>query len=118
MTRIAVIGAGIIGASIATWLIDKGHSVTVFEREPDGLPASVGNAALIALPEIAPIASPGSLKSVPRWLLDPLGPLTVRWRDLPTLTPWLLAFLASATPAHGVKARGAERVDADGARRP
>ena len=107
MARIAVIGAGIIGASIATWLIEKGHEVTVFEREPDGLPASVGNAALIALPEIAPIASPGSLAAVPRWLLDPLGPLTVRWTNLPALTPWLLAFLASATPGHGVKARAA-----------
>lgn len=107
MTRIAVIGAGIIGASIATWLIDKGHAVTVFEREPEGLPASVGNAALIALPEIAPIASPGSLAAVPGWLLDPLGPLTVRWADLPALTPWLLAFLAASTPGHGVKARAA-----------
>lgn len=107
MTRIAVIGAGIVGASIATWLIDKGHDITVFEREPDGLPASVGNASLIALPEIAPIASPGSLAMVPRWLLDPLGPLTIRWTDVPALTPWLLAFLASATPGHGVKARAA-----------
>lgn len=107
MTRIAVIGAGIIGATIATWLIDKGHEVTVFEREPDGLPASVGNAALIALPEIAPIASPGSLAAVPGWLLDPLGPLTVRWTDLPALTPWLLAFLAASTPGQGGRARAA-----------
>ncbi len=107
MTRIAVIGAGIIGASIATWLIESGHEVTVFEREPDGLPASVGNAALIALPEIAPIASPGSLMAVPGWLLDPLGPLTLRWTDVPALIPWLLAFLAASTPGHGVKARAA-----------
>ena len=107
MTRIAVIGAGIVGASIATWLIDKGHDVTVFEREPHGLPASVGNASLIALPEVAPIASPGSLAMVPKWLLDPLGPLTIRWTDVPALTPWLLAFLASATPGQGVKAQAA-----------
>lgn len=107
MTRIAIVGAGIVGASIATWLIDRGHEVTVFEREPDGLPASVGNASLIALPEIAPIASPGSLAMVPGWLLDPLGPLTIRWTDLPALLPWLVAFLASATPGHGVKARAA-----------
>ena len=33
--------------------------VTVFDADPDGLPTSSGNAALIALPEIAPIASPG-----------------------------------------------------------
>ena len=107
MARIGVVGAGIIGSSIATWLIGRGHEVTVFDREPDGLPTSSGNASLIALPEIAPIASPGILAAVPGWLLDPLGPLTVRWTDVPALLPWFLAFLASATPAQGRRARAA-----------
>lgn len=107
MSRIAIAGAGIIGVAAATWLVGRGHEVTIFDPDPQGLPASAGNAALIALPEIAPLASPGVFKSVPGWLLDPLGPLTLRWPDLPALTPWLLAFLASATPAHGKRARAA-----------
>jgi D-amino-acid dehydrogenase len=105
MARIGVVGAGIIGAAIGTWLIGDGHEVTVFDADPDGLPTSSGNAALIALPEIAPIASPGMLTAVPKWLLDPLGPLTLRWQDVPALTPWLMAFLAAATPARGARAR-------------
>ena len=64
MSRVAVIGAGIVGSSIATWLIGEGHEVVVYEREPEGLPASAGNASLLALPEIAPIASPGILAAV------------------------------------------------------
>tara|TARA_R110002020_G_scaffold28563_4_gene90884 strand:- start:928 stop:2157 length:1230 start_codon:yes stop_codon:yes gene_type:complete len=107
MLRIGVVGAGIVGAAIATQLIGDGHAVTIFEAEPQGLPTSAGNAALLALPEIAPIASPGMLTAVPKWLLDPLGPLTLRWQDLPALTPWLLAFLAAATPARGARARQA-----------
>lgn len=107
MLKVGIVGQGIIGSSIATWLIGDGHDVTVYEREPQGLPASAGNAALIALPEIAPIASPGVLTAVPKWLLDPLGPLTLRWGDLPALTPWLLSFLAHATPGHGRHARAA-----------
>jgi D-amino-acid dehydrogenase len=107
MSNIAVVGAGIVGSTIAARLLLDGHAVTVYEPEPDGLPTSSGNASLIALPEIAPIASPGILASVPKWLLDPLGPLAVRWPDLPALTPWLVAFLASATPSHGAKVRAA-----------
>jgi D-amino-acid dehydrogenase len=107
MLKVGIVGGGIIGSSIATWLIGDGHEVTVYEREPEGLPASAGNASLIALPEIAPIASPGVLTAVPKWLLDPLGPLTLRWGDLPALTPWLLSFLAHATPGHGRHARAA-----------
>lgn len=107
MTRIAVVGAGIIGAACATWLVGRGHEVTIFEADPSGLPTSAGNAALIALPEIAPTASPGVFKSVPGWLLDPLGPLTVRWPDVPALLPWLLAFLGSATPSRNQQSRAA-----------
>lgn len=107
MLKVGIVGGGIIGSSIATWLIGDGHEVTVYEREPEGLPASAGNAALIALPEIAPIASPGILTAVPKWLLDPLGPLTLRWGDLPAITPWLVSFLAHATPGHGRHARAA-----------
>lgn len=107
MSRIAIVGAGIVGSAAATWLIGQGHDVTVFDADPDGLPTSSGNAALIALPEIAPMASPGVFKAVPGWLLDPLGPLTVRWRDVPALMPWLLAFLASATLAQGRRTREA-----------
>jgi len=107
MARIGVVGAGIIGAAIGTRLIGDGHNVTVFDADPEGLPTSSGNAALIALPEIAPIASPGMLTAVPKWMLDPLGPLTLRWQDLPALAPWLMAFLAASTPARGAKARAA-----------
>ncbi|WP_172125903.1 MULTISPECIES: FAD-dependent oxidoreductase [unclassified Devosia] len=107
MKKIGVVGAGIVGAAIATRLIGDGHAVTVFDAEPGGLPASSGNAALIALPEIAPIASPGMLTAVPKWLMDPLGPLTLRWQDVPALMPWLVAFLAASTPQRGALAREA-----------
>jgi D-amino-acid dehydrogenase len=107
MVRIAVVGAGIVGASIAARLLVDGHDVTTYEPEPEGLPTSSGNAALVALPEIAPIASAGNLTAVPGWMLDPLGPLTLRWTDVPALLPWLLAFLASATPAKSAKGRAA-----------
>lgn len=96
MADIAIIGGGVIGCATAAWLAADGHEVTVFERRPEDRHASAGNAGLLAFPEITPLARPGVLKSVPRWLMDPLGPLALRWRDLPALTPWLLRFLAAA----------------------
>jgi D-amino-acid dehydrogenase len=98
VAEIAVIGGGIIGASAAVWLIAEGHKVTLFERAPEGRPASTGNAGIIALPDISPLSRPGILASVPGWLMDPLGPLTLRARDLPGLTPFLLRFVAAARP--------------------
>lgn len=99
MANVAVVGSGVIGSAAAAWLIEDGHSVTVFERDPQGRPASTGNAGVISLPTISPLARPGIFTSVPGWLLDPTGPLSLRLQDLPALTPWLLRFAASARPS-------------------
>ncbi|MCB1501130.1 MAG: FAD-binding oxidoreductase [Bauldia sp.] len=107
MARIAIVGGGIVGCAAASWLMAEGHAVTVYERDPAGRPASTGNAGLIALPEISPLARPGVITQTPRWLLDPVGPLAVRVRDLPALTPWLLRFIASARPDRVEKAAAA-----------
>jgi D-amino-acid dehydrogenase len=98
MATVAVVGGGIVGCATASWLIAEGHKVTVFERAPEARPASTGNAGLIALAEVSPLARPGIITKAPGWLLDPLGPLAVRLRDLPAMTPWLLRFVASARP--------------------
>jgi D-amino-acid dehydrogenase len=107
MARIGIAGGGIIGCATAIHLLERGHDVTVFEEDITGLPASVGNAGIMAIPEIDPIARPDMLLAAPRWLADPLGPLTLRWSDVPALTPWLLAFLRSARPAQAARTRTA-----------
>jgi D-amino-acid dehydrogenase len=94
--KIGIVGGGIIGSAAAVWLLHEGAEVTVFERDPDARPASTGNAGLLNLPEISPMARPEILASVPRWLMDPLGPLTLRARDLPSLTPFLARFVFNA----------------------
>ena len=109
MTTVAVVGGGIVGSAAAVWLLAEGFEVTVFERDPEGRPASTGNAGVITLQEISPMARPGILASVPGWLLDPLGPLSLRARDLPALTPWLARFVLSARPSqvdHATAAMG------------
>jgi D-amino-acid dehydrogenase len=107
MTTVAIVGGGLVGAAAAVWLLAEGYDVTVFERDPDARPASTGNAGILNLPEISPLARPSILASVPGWLLDPLGPLTLRARDLPALTPWLARFVYSARPSQVARATAA-----------
>jgi len=93
-----VIGAGAVGVSCALQLARRGLAVTVVDRGPVGGGTSHGNAGAI-LRAASPIAGPGVLKNLPAMLLDPTGPLTVRWRYLPKLAPWLLRFLMESRPA-------------------
>ena len=81
------------------WLAGDGHDVTVFERDPEARPASTGNAGVIMLSAISPLARPGILASVPGWMLDPLGPLTLRLVDVPAMAPFLARFVAAARPS-------------------
>ena len=94
--RVAVVGAGIVGVSCALHLAEAGCAVTLLDPERLGLGASCGNAGALAVSEVVPLAVPGIVRSVPRWLLDPLGPLAIRWTCLPRLTPWLLRFVRAS----------------------
>ena len=75
--ELIVIGAGVVGLSIAAAAQDRGLSVTVIDREGPAAGASAGNAGAFAFTDILPLASPGIRRMAPRWLLDRLGPLTV-----------------------------------------
>lgn len=94
-THIAVIGGGIIGACSALALVRRGYKVTLIEaKNPGGSQAaSYGNGAFLSPASIIPMSVPGIWKKVPGYLFDAEGPLTIRWRYLRQLMPWLLKFL-------------------------
>ncbi len=96
--NVTVVGAGIVGVSCALHLVRRGHAVTVVDRLPPGEGCSKGNAGMFSSDSFVPLAMPGNLWNVPRWLIDPLGPLTVRWRHLPAYLPFLARFLSAARP--------------------
>jgi D-amino-acid dehydrogenase len=104
--HVAVIGAGIIGVTAAHALLDEGWRVTLVDPGDPGGPqaASHGNGAFISPASIIPMAGPGLWRQVPGFLMDPLGPLTIRWRHLPALAPWLLRFLRAGATAERVEA--------------
>ena len=107
-TSATIIGAGIIGMSTAAFLQRQGFQVTVIDRLPPGEGCSFGNAGGIAFAEITPTIHPKVLLKIPGWLMDPLGPLTIRWSYLPKALPWFLAAGRNAMPGR-VKAITAAR---------
>lgn len=96
--KVVVIGAGVIGLSAALMAQARGLSVTVLDREGPAAGASAGNAGAFAFTDILPLASPGILKKAPKWLLDPLGPLTISPAYALQITPWLYRFWRACSP--------------------
>ncbi len=96
--HIAVIGTGIVGACSAAWLQRDGHQITLVDPLEPGEACSFGNAGSLSPSACLPVGMPNMWKKVPSWLLDPLGPLTIRAAYLPRVAPWLLRMLRHSTP--------------------
>ncbi|MBE9603327.1 FAD-binding oxidoreductase [Acetobacteraceae bacterium H6797] len=97
--HVAVIGAGIEGVASAIELLRDGHRVTLIEPgEPGGeQAASYGNAGWLSSMSVLPPSVPGLWKKVPGFLMDPLGPLAIRWTYLPKVLPWLLRYMEAGS---------------------
>ncbi len=90
---VTIIGAGIVGICSALSLLERGASVRVIDRAEPAEGTSYGNAGVISPWSCVPQSLPGTWRTLPKALLDPLGPLRIDWRYAPTFVPWALRFL-------------------------
>lgn len=91
--EVTILGAGIVGICTGLSLLERGMRVRLVDRADPGQATSFGNAGVISPWSIVPQSMPGLWKKIPRWLIDPLGPVSVRPRYLPRLAGWGLRFL-------------------------
>ncbi|CAM5786699.1 D-amino acid dehydrogenase [Castellaniella caeni] len=102
-----VIGAGVIGVTTAWQLARQGWQVTLVDAAAEPASgASHANGGQLSYSYVAPLAEPGVLGDLPKWLLNPNSPLRFRPRCDPLQWRWCLQFLracnartASATSA-------------------
>lgn len=96
--QVIVIGAGVVGVCCAAYLQRHGLAVTLIDRGGPGEACSSGNAGGFGVGLVAPLATPGTLRRLPRLLLDPRQPLSVALGQLPRLLPWFARFVAASRP--------------------
>ncbi len=104
-TEIAVIGAGVVGLTIALRLAQAGREVVMIDPGEPGSGASFGNAGTIADYAVMPVGTPDVLRNLPSLLFDAASPLAIRKAAILGLAPWLLRFLRQSLP--GAAARNA-----------
>ncbi len=96
--QIAVVGAGVVGLSVAEALVAEGHEVVLIDPDPPGSGASYGNAGTIADYAVMPVGTPAVLRHLPSLLFNRDSPLAIRPGALPSLLPWLTRFGLQSLP--------------------
>ncbi|TIL39208.1 MAG: FAD-binding oxidoreductase [Mesorhizobium sp.] len=97
--EIAIVGAGVIGLATALRLAAEGREVLLVDPNEPGSGASFGNAGTIAEYACMPVGNPAVLRALPKLLLDPDSPFSLRWPALFQLAPWLVSFVRESLPA-------------------
>jgi len=98
-----VLGAGIVGTSIAVHLAKRGMAVALIDRRSPGEGTSYGNAGIIEGNTVFPAAFPSDFVELLRIALKRSPVVNYHAAHLPWIAPWLAAFRAASQPARLVE---------------
>ena len=92
--HVCVIGAGVVGIASAYSFARRGHRVTVLdETDGPGRGTSYANGGQLSYSYVAPLADPSIWGDLPKYLVDPDSPLTLRLSPDIAQWTWMLRFL-------------------------
>ena len=97
-TQAIVLGAGIVGTSIALHLAKRGLSVALVDKRGPGEETSYGNAGVLEGNTLFPHAFPSRAAALLRVMLKRAPEANYHLSFLPQIAPWLLAYRANTTP--------------------
>ncbi len=100
MSKVVIIGGGIIGLSSAFYLQKSGWEVTVLDKGDFTDNCSYGNCGYICPSHFIPLATPGIVKQGLKWMWNSKSPFYVQPRLDWNLINWGLKFVRSATKNH------------------
>ncbi|HEY0033374.1 MAG TPA: FAD-dependent oxidoreductase [Devosia sp.] len=89
---VLVLGAGIVGVSVAIHLAKRGRSVVLLDRQCAGEGTSFGNAGLIQREGVAPHLFPQDWPTLLRYARNQSTKMRFQWSALPRISPFLLQY--------------------------
>lgn len=96
--KIIILGAGVIGVTTAYILRERGHEVTVIERNSESAKeTSFANGGQLSYSHAEPWANPGNIKKIIEWFGKDDAPLVFKFTTELKMWLWGLKFLSQCT---------------------
>ena len=96
--EVIVLGAGIVGITLALQLCLRGRRVTLIDRQAPGSATSFGNAGLIERSSVFPYAFPRDWRTLLDYALQRKAAAHYHQQALPSLFPWLIRYWLHSSP--------------------
>ncbi|MBY0478906.1 MAG: FAD-binding oxidoreductase [Chitinophagaceae bacterium] len=100
MSKVIIVGGGIVGLSSAYYLQQSGWEVTVLDKGDFSDNCSYGNAGYVCPSHFIPLATPGIVTQGLKWMWNSKSPFYVEPRLNAALISWGMKFIKSATAKH------------------
>lgn len=100
MSKVTIIGGGVVGLFTAYYLSEEGFEVTLLDQGDLQQGCSTGNAGMIVPSHIVPLASPGMIGKGLKWMLSATSPFYIHPRLDRRLLQWCLHFYRASTKKH------------------
>ncbi len=95
---VIVLGAGMVGVSVALHLQKRGRDVVLIDRRGAGEETSYGNAGLIQREAVIPYTFPREFAVILSYAMNNRRDAVYHLSALPRLAPWLFRYWRNATP--------------------
>ena len=95
---VIVLGAGMVGVSVALHLQRRGRDVALIDRRDPGEETSYGNAGLIQREAVIPYTFPREFGVVLSYAMNKRRDAVYHLSALPRIAPWLFQYWRNATP--------------------
>jgi D-lysine oxidase len=95
---VIVLGAGMVGVSVALHLQQRGRDVVLIDRRGPGEETSYGNSGLIQSEGVIPYTFPREFGTILSYALNRRSDVVYQLAALPRLAPWLFRYWLNAAP--------------------
>src|SRR6266550_2039561 len=94
-----VLGAGMVGVSVALHLQKRGRDVVLIDRREAGEETSYGNSGLIQREGVIPYTFPREFGTILSYAMNHRRDAVYHLSALPRIAPWLFRYWQNAAPA-------------------
>jgi D-amino-acid dehydrogenase len=95
---VIVLGAGMVGVSVALHLQQRGRDVVLIDRRGAGEETSYGNSGLIQREGVIPYTFPREFGAILSYAMNNRSDVVYHLSALPRLAPWLFRYWQNAAP--------------------